>query len=435
MRGDARTELRPPLVELLARAGAEVLGAGGFVVGRDTRESGPALSAAIHSGVNAAGGHSVDLGVVPTPAVALWCQQENVAGAVVSASHNPWYDNGVKFFVSGGLKLSDDTQTEVQRRFDLLVDRGSSGGQDIGVVEFEDLHDQGVARHVEHVTASLGGRRLDGMSVVIDTANGAATTVARKALTALGVEVIAIHDAPDGRNINDDCGSTNPSELQREVVATGSACGIAFDGDADRLIAVSPDGELIDGDQIIAILALDRHRRGVLGDDSVVVTVMSNLGFRRAMTSAGIKVVETGVGDRQVLESLDRLGLSLGGEQSGHVIFRDVSTTGDGLLTAVQLLDTAKRSGTDLATMASQAMTKLPQVLVNVDTGTRRTDIDHLLEPIASLAAERLGNRGRVLLRASGTEPLVRVMIEAETHSEAEGLAAELADQVRSLLA
>ncbi len=442
MRGDARSELTAPMVELLARAGAEILGVKGFVVGRDTRESSPALSAAIHSGINAAGGHSVDLGVVPTPAVALWCEQENVPGAVVSASHNPWYDNGVKFFAPGGLKLGDEVQSEIQRRFDQFVgeesladDAHNVGAARHDVVAVDDLHDEGVGRHVEHLTGSLDGRDLNGMSVVIDTANGAATSVARKALTSLGAAVVAIHDSPDGRNINDNCGSTYPADLQRAVVETSSDCGVAFDGDADRLIAVGPDGELVDGDQIIAMCAQDRHRRGVLRDDSVVITVMSNLGFRRAMTQAGINIVATGVGDRYVLEALDRLGLSLGGEQSGHLIFRDISTTGDGLLTAVQLLDVVKRSGSDLGALATGSMTRLPQVLVNVDIGRRRVDIDHLLDPIAAEAADRLGDRGRVLLRASGTEPLVRVMVEAESHAEAESLAAELAEQVLAQLA
>jgi len=437
IRGDTRNELTVPIVEMLARAGAEVLGADGFAVARDTRESSPVLSAAIHAGASSAGGNSVDLGVVPTPAVALWCHDENVAGAVVSASHNPWYDNGIKFFAPGGLKLADGVQADIQDRFDRYVGtldravgRGTAGAP-VTDPEVVDRHADAVRRHVGHVVSSLDGRSLAGMRVVIDTANGSATTVAAEAFAALGADVTAIHDTPDGRNINDGCGSTHPDDLQREVVSRNADAGIAFDGDADRLVAVAPAGDLVDGDRIIAMCALDRHRRGALRGDAVVTTVMANLGFRRAMSAAGIEVVETGVGDRNVLEALDRLGLCLGGEQSGHVIFRDLSTTGDGLLTAVQLLDVVKRSGTDLGVLSAGAMNRLPQILVNVEIGSRRADIDHLIDPITSPFAERLGDRGRVLVRPSGTEPLVRVMVEAETDTEASALAAELAERIR----
>jgi len=428
MRGDARTELTPPIVEMLARAGAEVLGGDGLAIARDTRESGETLSTAIKIGVAMAGGHCVDLGVVPTPAAALWCADNEVAGAVVSASHNPWYDNGIKFFAPGGLKLGDDVQSEIQRRFDLHLSGPTP--ERPGEVRWLDRHSEAVSRHSRHVVNSLEGRSLNGMKLVVDTANGAATTVALEVFRELGADVVAIHASPDGRNINDRCGSTHPDDLQREVVRSGSHAGIAFDGDADRLIAVGPDGSLVDGDRIIAMCALDRHSRGRLSGDAVVITVMTNLGFRRSMSNAGIEVVETGVGDRNVLEALDRRGLSLGGEQSGHVIFRDISTTGDGLLTAVQLLDVVNRSDHDLATLAERSMTRLPQVLVNVSTGERRQDIGHLLEPLAAPYAERLGERGRVLVRASGTEPLVRVMVEAETDEEATSVATELADRI-----
>ncbi len=438
IRGDTRSGLTVPLVEMLARAGVEVLGADGFAVARDTRESGPTLSAAIHAAVGGSGGGSVDLGVVPTPALALWCHDEGVAGAVVSASHNPWYDNGIKFFAPGGLKLGDRAQADIQARFDRYLSAfdhsatSESAGTPESGREVVDRHDEAVRRHVDHVISSLDGRSLAEMRVVIDTANGSATTVVAEAVAALGADVTVIHDTPDGRNINDGCGSTHPGDLQREVVSRGADAGIAFDGDGDRLIAVGPHGEVIDGDRIIAMCALDRHRRGVLRGDAVVTTVMANLGFRRAMSSAGIEIVETDVGDRYVLEALDRRGLSLGGEQSGHVIFRDLSTTGDGLLTAVQLLDVVRRSGTDLGDLAAGSMKRLPQVLVNVRIGRRRTDINHLIGPIASLFAERLGDRGRVLVRPSGTEPLVRVMVEAETDTEASALAAELAARIRS---
>jgi len=448
MRGDSRTELTAPIVELLARAGAEVLGAEGFAVARDTRESGPALAEAIHAGVNRAAGRSVDLGVVPTPAAALWCRREGVPAAVVSASHNPWHDNGIKFFAPGGLKLTDGVQAEIQRRFDGHLARfdGATDGAAGGVAgdanqhvagpttEITYRHDDAVRLHVDHVVSSLDGRTLRGLKVVVDTANGAATTVAAEAFGALGADVRMIHDNPDGRNINDGCGSTHPDDLRREVLESGADAGIAFDGDADRLMAVGPGGQVVDGDRIIAMCALDRHHRGVLRGDTVVVTVMTNLGFHRAMSAAGIAVVSTAVGDRNVLEALDRLELSLGGEQSGHVIFRDLSTTGDGLLTAIQLLDVVSRCGDDLGVLALASMERLPQVLVNIGVGTRRSDMDHLIEPIVAPFVEQLGDNGRVLVRFSGTEPLVRVMVEAETDAAASALAAELADQIRSAL-
>jgi len=428
MRGDARTELTAPIVELLARAGAEVLGCDALAVARDTRESGRELSVAIETGVAMSGGHSVDLGVVPTPAAALWCADNDVAGAVVSASHNPWHDNGIKFFAPGGLKLGNDVQSEIQRSFDHYL--AEAAPQRPSSVRSVDRHDEAVRNHSTHVVDSLDGRSLNGMRLVVDTANGAATTVALGVFRELGADVVAIHDSPDGRNINAGCGSTHPEDLQREVVARGAEAGIAFDGDADRLIAVGPGGQLIDGDQIIAMCALDRHSRGLLSDDAVVITVMTNLGFRRSMSNAGIEVVETAVGDRNVLEALDQRSLSLGGEQSGHVIFREISTTGDGLLTAVQLLDVANRSDTDLGSLAKRSMTRLPQVLVNLNTGERRPDIDQLLAPLAAPFAELLGARGRVLVRSSGTEPLVRVMVEAETDDEAALVASELADKI-----
>ncbi len=430
VRGDARNELTPHLVAALARAGAEELGADGFVVGRDTRESGPVLVAALHAGVAAAGGSSIDLGVVPTPAVALWCRVHAVAGAVVSASHNPWHDNGVKFFAAGGSKLSDETQDRIQARFDVLFREPSPP---MGAT-VEDQHLSAAANHVAGVVASIEGRRLDGLRIVVDAANGAATTVAEDALRALGVDLMMLGDDPDGRNINASCGSTYPAQLQAAVVEFGADLGVAFDGDADRLVAVDHTGAIVDGDHIIAICALDMNDRGVLAGPAVVVTVMTNLGFRRSMTTAGIEVVDTDVGDRYVLEAMDEKDLDLGGEQSGHVIFRRLASTGDGLLTAVQLLDAVARSGRPLAELSADAMTRLPQVLRNVPVARRYDDLDQRLAPLVAAAETRLANRGRVLIRASGTEPLVRVMVEAETDSEAEMEADALAQSVASLL-
>ncbi|MDW3220789.1 MAG: phosphoglucosamine mutase [Acidimicrobiales bacterium] len=429
MRGDARDVLTTDAVAALGRAGAEILGSDGFVVGRDTRESGPALAAAIHAGVKAAGGSSADLGVVPTPAVARWCADEGVAGAMVSASHNPWHDNGIKFFAPGGSKLGDAVQDRIQARFDELLAAGDTPTEGSGA----DRHADAVERHVAAAVASLDGRSLAGLRVIADAANGAASTVAGAVFDRLGADVTVIHANPDGRNINDRCGSTHPESLQAAVVAEGADLGVAFDGDADRLVAVDAAGEIVDGDQIIAVCALDRHERGALTGDAVVVTVMTNLGFRRSMEAAGIHIIDTKVGDRYVLEALDAGGYSLGGEQSGHVIFRELASTGDGVLSAVQLLDVVVRTGRSLADLAGASMTRLPQVLRNVRVASRPDDVDTPLAPFVDASLARMAGRGRVLIRPSGTEPLIRVMVEAETDAEAQMEADGLVSAVESL--
>jgi len=431
IRGDARTELTTEAVAALGRAGAEVLGADSFAIGRDTRESGPALVAALHAGVAAAGGRSIDLGVIPTPAVALWCRDESVAGAMVSASHNPWHDNGVKFFTAGGAKLDDDLQHRIQTRFDELLIAADTPT----AAEGHDAGAEAVERHVAFLVASLNGRSLAGLRLVADAANGAASTVVAQTFERLGADVQILHALPDGRNINDDCGSNHPASLQAAVVENGADLGVAFDGDADRLVAVDGNGEIVDGDQIIAICALDRHEQGLLVDDAVVVTVMTNLGFRRSMADAGIEVVDTPVGDRYVVEALDSRGLSLGGEQSGHVIFRDLASTGDGVLSAVQLLDVVKRTGRPLTDLAAASMTRLPQVLRNVRVDSRPDDLDAVMAPLVDAALGRMAGRGRVLIRSSGTEPLVRVMVEADTDAEARMEADGLVAAVEALLA
>jgi phosphoglucosamine mutase len=430
IRGDARTDLTADLVAALGRAGAEVLGPDRFAVGRDTRESGPLLAAALHAGVAAAGGTSADLGVVPTPAVARWCIDESVAGAMISASHNPWYDNGVKFFTADGTKLDDALQHRIQARFDELTQAGDTPTSAVA----EDVRARAVERHVDFLVASLGSRDLDGVHVVADLANGAASTVAESAFERLGADIRILHGDPDGRNINDACGSTHPEPLQAAVVERGADLGVAFDGDADRLVAVDGNGAIVDGDHIIAICALDLHRRGRLVDDTVVVTVMTNLGFRRSMTEAGISVVETPVGDRHVLEVLEQRGLTLGGEQSGHVIFRELATTGDGVLSAIQLLDVVRRTGRPLADLAAEAMTRLPQVLRNVRVATRPVGVDEMVAPLVDAATSRMAGRGRVLIRASGTEPLIRVMVEADSDEEARMEADGLVAAVEALL-
>ena len=441
VRGDARSQLTPEFVEALGRAAAGVLGAERFAVGRDTRVSGPPLADALRRGVQRAGGSVVDLGVVPTPAVARWCDDEQVAGAMVSASHNPWHDNGVKLFAPGGCKLSDQAQGSIERR---LAEGGGLPVRDEAEVAAaesavaSEAGDRARRRHREAVIASLGGRSLKGLRIVVDAANGAAYRSGPECLRALGAEVETIHADPDGYNINDGCGSLHPESLQAAVVSSSADAGLAFDGDADRVLAVDHTGALIDGDQILAVCAIDRARRGRLTGNAVVVTVMANLGLRQAMAARRIDVVETPVGDRHVLEALEERGLVLGGEQSGHLIFRDLATTGDGLLTAARLLDAVKRSGSSLRHIAAGAMTRLPQVLVGVPMppAAASADLEAVLGPVAAAAEDRLGDSGRVLVRPSGTEPMVRVMVEAldlETaRSEADRLAASVAEVLPS---
>ena len=439
VRGDTRSELTEELVEALGKATVEVLGADRLAIGRDPRVSGPMLAAALGRGVASAGGVALHLGVLPTPAVARWCDDHKSSGAMVSASHNPWHDNGVKLFAAGGHKLGDEAQNEIERRMrSLATDTsrgpapGVSGPREIpeGLAEVESA----LLDHTRAVMASIEGRDLAGLSVVADCAHGAASASAPECLRQLGAEVEAINASPDGRNINHGCGSLHPESLQAAVVETGADAGVAFDGDADRVVAVDQRGRLIDGDQILAVCAIDQARRGRLTGGAVVVTVMANLGLRKAMAANRIDIVETAVGDRHVLSAMEERGLVLGGEQSGHLIFRDLATTGDGLLTAVQLLDTVKRSGRTLSDVASTAMTRMPQVLAGVPVPRpgQTEDLEAVLGPIIAEAATRLGDRGRALVRPSGTEPLIRVMVEADdeatARSEAERLAARVAE-------
>ncbi len=423
VRGHAESELTPELVVALGRAAARVLGGAPVVIGRDTRASGSRLEAELAAGLEAEGLAVRRVGVVPTPAVAHASAVDGVTGAMISASHNSFEDNGIKFFAPGGTKLSDEVEERLEAELDRLLHEPQpqvDGGTD------SPAGDVAVARAwVDSVVASVPEAALAGLTLVVDCANGAASDWAPDALRRLGASVDVIHAEPDGTNINAGCGSTHPEDLQARVIELGADAGLAFDGDADRVVAVDADGALVDGDHLIAICAADRHRRGVLVDDTVVVTVMANLGFRLAMDELGIRVVETAVGDRYVLEALADGGWTLGGEQSGHVIFPDLATTGDGLLTSVQVLAAVQAAGQTLADAAS-VMTSLPQVLRNVRVAERRPDIAELLADAIAAAEARLGPRGRVLVRPSGTEPLVRVMVEAEDLTVAEAEADEL---------
>ncbi len=435
VRGVANTELTPELVLALGRAAARVLDAGRVgrvVIGRDTRRSGPMLEAALATGFAAEGVDVELLGVVPTPTVAWVSAADGLPGAVISASHNPFADNGIKLFGAGGTKLSDTDEEALEAELDRIlhghdvvevVPSGSKVGQ-IRPAEGS------VSRWAEAVVASVGERRLDGLHVVIDCANGSASSHAAPLLRRLGVEVEVLHDRPDGRNINDGCGSTHPDDLQEAVRNAGADAGLAFDGDADRVLAVDETGALLDGDQMIAMLAIDRHARGALSGDTVVVTVYSNIGLRLAMAERGIGVVETQVGDRYVLEALDRGGWPLGGEQSGHIVFRDLATTGDGILTGIQILDLLLRAGRPLSALAAESMTRFPQVLRNVRVAEKPGAVVTAVSDDVDRVERDLGERGRVLVRASGTEPMVRVMVEAETAASAEAAVAELVDAV-----
>jgi phosphoglucosamine mutase len=419
VRGPA-SEFTDALVVALGQAAEQVLGTSAFVIGRDTRESGERLERALGTGLILGGAQPLSLGVVPTPAVAWVCAQRGVPGAVISASHNPWSDNGIKFFAAGGRKLSDELEAELENALDAVVAAG---------VEFELSVDSktdtgAVAEWCDAVASSVVA--VTPMRIVIDCANGAASSVAPGIFRGLGLEVDVLHAQPDGRNINDACGSTHPEDLQRAVVASGAALGLAFDGDADRLLAVDERGQLVDGDQLIALFARDLHDRGELAGNRVVVTVMSNLGFRLAMDEQGIEVVETPVGDRHVLEALARTSSSLGGEQSGHIVFADRATTGDGVLSGVQLVDLVGRTQTPLSTLAGEVMDRLPQVLRNVRLEHRRDDIAQAIAGEIAAVEQSLGARGRVLIRLSGTEPLVRVMVEAPTLVQAEDAADNL---------
>jgi phosphoglucosamine mutase len=347
---------------------------------------------------------------------------------MISASHNPYTDNGIKLFAPGGAKLSDRTQSSIQQELDR---QGALTAPDVPAAIIDCRAE--LARYRQAVIDSLEGRDLRGLRLVVDCANGSNSEIAPAVLAALGVHVDVIHDAPDGRNINDRCGSTHPDDLQRAVVEHNADVGLAFDGDADRVLAVDHRGQLIDGDHIIAICAIDRHARGVLARNSVAVTVMSNLGFRLAMQARGIDVIETPVGDRYVLEALERERATFGGEQSGHVIFSDLATTGDGLLTSLQLLDVVCRSGRTLADLAADSMTRLPQVLRNVRVKGPVADLEARLRPAVARVEAALGATGRVLIRPSGTEPLVRVMVEAPSEAEAAAFAEELAQAVADL--
>lgn len=429
IRGVANTELTPEFTVGLGRAVIRTLREEGIArpvvaVGRDPRASGEMLEAALVAGLCSAGGDVLSLGVVPTPGVAYLTGALGAhSGAVISASHNPVGDNGIKFFGADGYKLTDAEEDRIEELLQ-LSDEDRPTGANIG--RLRDASDA-VGGYVDHLVASSRAR-LDGLRVVVDCANGSASSVAPAVLRALGAEVTAIHAEPDGTNINAGCGSTHPEVVAAATVELGADLGLAHDGDADRLIAVDHTGAIVDGDVILAVLAAHLHEERGLG--TVVTTVMTNLGFKQAMSSLGIQVVETKVGDRYVLEAMRAGGHPIGGEQSGHLIFLDHATTGDGVLSAVQLLGTVASTGKPLRELAG-VMRRLPQVLINVrDVDRRALDGSQAVWDAVAREEAQLGGSGRVLVRPSGTEPVVRVMVEADTEARAHEVADRLAKVV-----
>lgn len=432
VRGVANRELTPELVTALGRAAARVLGTDApFVIGRDTRRSGPMLEAALVAGLCAEGADVLLVGVLPTPAVATVAQQRGAPAAMITASHNPYPDNGVKLFAPGGRKLTDDVERAIEDELHALATEAPVGPEGRGVGVSAEMRDA-LDRYVDHVVGVLEGRQLAGLKVVIDCGNGAAFRAAPRVLRELGVDVEVLHAAPDGTNINAGCGSTDPSELQQAVRASGAHAGLAFDGDADRLIAVDETGALVDGDQLIAIAAFDLQERGRLRGDTVVVTTMSNGALHRVLADAGIGVVEVDVGDRNVLDALAERELSLGGEQSGHIIYADLATTGDGILAGIQLLDVLHGTGQRLSTLAG-IVARSPQVLRAVRVADKtRLDGDSGFWKTAQAVQADLGDTGRILVRPSGTEPVVRVMVEAATEADAGRAADRLVEAVEA---
>ena len=427
VRGVAFEQLTLEYVACLGRVAGRHLGSTRVLIGQDTRESGTQLAEALAGGLRASGCEVEFLGVMPTPAIAYLAQADGCAAAAITASHNPYRDNGVKLFFVGGTKLTDEVQDAIEGD----LERGDSNATDQSVAL---VRTDRSTHYVDHVAGIVAPRDLSGVTVVLDCANGAMSDVAPRAFAALGATVIAINDEPNGRNINEGCGAAHPETLSEAVRLHSADLGLAFDGDGDRVIAVDHVGNVVDGDQLIAMFALDLASRGELDPHSVVVTVMSNAGFHSAMADAGIAVHTTPVGDRHVLATMESTGSLIGGEQSGHIILRRHATTGDGLLAAIMLVDLVKRNGVPLERLAVDAMIPLPQHLINVKVGSIVDDVARVCADDVVHAERALAGVGRVLLRASGTEPLIRVMVEAATDDDAKRIASDLADAVAKRL-
>ncbi len=429
VRGEFGKELTESYAARLAEVAVQVLHCKGVVLGRDTRESGVLLETAITKALATMGVEVQLMGIAPTPAIAFAARKHGVVAIAITASHNLYQDNGIKIFGAGGLKLTDVEQENIELGIMARVENATTCVEKTEVARPELLQE-----YCDWLVALVRPDALKNLHVVLDCANGAFSYVAPEVFSKLGATVTTINATPNGRNINLQCGATHPEPLSEVVKSVGADFGVAFDGDGDRLIAVDANAEVVDGDHLLAISALDMKYRGTLRDNKVVVTVMTNIGFHQAMKNAGIEVVTTPVGDRSVLLALDEGSLSLGGEQSGHIIYRDLATTGDGLLAALTLAALIADSKKSLSEIASSAMTSFPQVLVNVRVGKRVDGVNQLFKNEIATAEKTLGASGRVLVRTSGTEPIVRVMVEAPQQDIAEQVAATLAEAITARL-
>ena len=436
VRGTANTQLTPELAYRLGRAATFLFGQEHerpiIIIGRDTRISGPMLEAALAAGICSAGGQAILTGIVPTPAVAYLTRKlQAQAGVVISASHNPYPDNGIKFFAGTGYKLPDAVEDQLEELVLSVEDNlPRPTGQALGTIS----HRPELLVDYVNFVADIVSADFSGLKVVVDCSHGAAYEVAPRLLKQLGAEVIVINAQPTGCNINDNCGSTHLAGLQQTVLEHKADIGIAHDGDADRCLAVDEQGQIIDGDQIMVMCALNLMKQGKLKDNTLVTTVMSNIGLHQAIKAAGGNVIVTPVGDRYVLEAMAENGYVLGGEQSGHIIFLDYNTTGDGVLTALELIAAVKQSGKKLSQMGA-LMTRYPQLLMNVRLKSKEGwDSNSAIAAAIAAGEEKLGDNGRILVRPSGTEPLIRVMAEGPCQQELEQIVSQIADVIKGEL-
>ena len=433
VRGEFGTELTESYAASLALAVVEIMACTKVVIGRDTRESGLALETAIAGALTAHGVGVQLMGMVPTPAIAFVAAQHDILAIAITASHNLFQDNGIKIFGAGGRKLSEQEQDRIEQRLTSgIVTESRVAG--VGLSIGSKMHEEFLQEYCDFIVGLSRPDSLKNLHIALDCANGAFSNIAPEVFAKLGATVTTINATPDGRNINLNCGATHPQALGEVVKSVGAHFGVAFDGDGDRLIAVDGDGEVIDGDHLLAMSAIEMKRQNILRNNKVVVTVMTNIGFHQSMKKAGIDVVTTPVGDRSVLVALEENLAVLGGEQSGHIIYRNLATTGDGLLAALKLAELLVTSGKSLTEIASQAMTSYPQVLLNLRVSKRVENIEQLFAGEIATAVKLLDDDGRVLVRASGTEPVVRVMVEASKQSIAEDVATTLAEAITARL-
>ena len=439
VRGEFGTELTTSYVAALARAAAKVLQCKLVIIGRDTRESGPALEAAISQSLSSLGIEVHLMGVAPTPAIAFAAVSSEAVSFAITASHNPYTDNGVKIFGRGGRKLTDEqeSQIEIETEHELASEIQRLSDHQQSEASFKSSavsHPEYLEQYCAALVAGVPKNALDKLHIALDCANGAMSEVASAVFTGLGAKVSVIHNSPNGKNINHHCGATEPSELKAFVKKINADLGVAFDGDGDRLIAVDDSGSIVDGDHLIAISAQDMKRDGTLRNNKVAVTVMTNIGFHQAMKQCEIEVITTPVGDRSVLLAIQENDLSLGGEQSGHIIYHDVATTGDGLLAAIRLSALITNSSQVFSQLASNAMTSFPQVLKNIRVAKLTENVAQIFATEIAAAEKILGDNGRVLVRSSGTEPVVRVMVEAQENHIAVSVATTLVAAITARL-